>query len=128
MIEFYSYDTKTGEIGNSGYFSPGFSPDIPITEKIIFGKNASQNQYHNIDSDKLVQRPNLNVEDITVEVDQEYNPPNIPAGTTVYVDDENVGMVDNTGLTLVFPVAKSYKLTLVPPFPYYEKTITVEVI
>ncbi len=128
MREFYAYDLTTGKITKTGVLLPGFSPDISRSHKIIFGQKTNSNFYHNLETDKLEPRPVLDIDDITIEVDQEYNPMNIPAGTTVYVDDENVGVVDNTGLTLVFPVAKTYKLTLVPPFPYFETTITVEVV
>lgn len=128
MLEFYTYSKTNGKIGNSGYFSPGFSPVLRENQKIILGKRASPEQYHDLDTDKLIPRPTLNIDDITLIVDQEYNPPNIPSGTIVNVDDEDVGIVDNTGLILVFPVAKTYKLQLKPPFPYFEKTITIEVI
>ena len=129
MLEFYSYNKISGMIRNSGFLSPGFSPDIPSTEKIVLGKRASTDYYHNIETDTLMARPILiNDESISLLVNQEYSPENIPAGTIVYVDGEDVGVVDNTGLTLVFPVAKQYTVKLVPPFPYFEKSITVEVI
>lgn len=128
MKEFYAYDLLNGKITKSGIILPGFSPDISRKNKIVFGVKADNTFYHNLETDTLQARPTLNIENITLNVDEEYSPQNIPAGTTVYVDDEDVGVVDNTGLTLVFPVAKQYSVKLVPPFPYFEKSITVEVI
>ena len=128
MIEFYAYDLLTGKITKTGIILPGFSPDVSRKNKIVFGKQTDSKHYHNLETDSLELRPILNINDITIIVEQEYNPLNIPAGTIVNVDDEDVGIVDNTGLILVFPVAKTYKLQLKPPFPYFEKTITIEVI
>lgn len=128
MKKYYIYNKNTGEI-----------TEIGINHKILYDEEhyvaiydsyvlPSSEQYHDLETNKLTPRPTLNIEDITLIVDQEYNPPNIPSGTIVNVDDEDVGIVDNTGLILVFPVAKTYKLQLKPPFPYFEKTITIEVI
>ena len=128
MLEFYTYNKTNGKIENSGYFSNEASPILRETQKIILGKKADQYQYHDLDTDKLTPRPILTIEDITLLINQEYNPPNIPSGTIVNVDDEDVGVVDNMGLILVFPVAKTYKLHLKPPFPYFDKNITIEVI
>jgi len=129
MKIFYAYNITNGRITSSGYASPDFPVELRRNQKIIFDVEASPLiQYHNLETDKLTQRPTLNIDNITLSVDEEYNPENIPAGTIVYVDGENVGVVDNTGLTLVFPVAKQYTVKLVPPFPYIEKSITVEVI
>ena len=128
MKEFYAYDLLTGKITKSGILFPGFSPDISRKHKIVFGEKADNSMYHNLETDKLEARPSLNIENLTLNVDEEYSPENIPAGTIAYVDNEDVGVVDNTGLTLVFPVAKQYSVKLVPPFPYFEKSITVEVI
>ena len=129
MKIFYVYNITNGRITSSGYTSPDSPVELHKNQKIIFDVEAIPLvQYHNIETDKLAQRPTLNIDNITLTVDEEYNPQNIPAGTIVYVDDENVGVVDNTGLTLVFPVAKQYAVKLVPPFPYIKKSITVEVV
>lgn len=129
MKIFYVYNITNGRITSSGYASPDSPVELHKNQKIIFDVEASPLvQYHNLETDKLTQRPTLNIDNITLTVDEEYNPQNIPAGTIVYVDDENVGVVDNTGLTLVFPVAKQYAVKLVPPFPYIKKSITVEVV
>lgn len=129
MKIFYVYNITNGRIERTGYASPDFPVALQKNQKIIFNVEAiSQQQYHNLETDTLDQRPTLNIDNITLTVDEEYNPQNIPAGTIVYVDDENVGVVDNTGLTLVFPVAKQYAVKLVPPFPYIKKSITVEVV
>ena len=119
MKEFYAYDLLTGKITKSGILLHGFSPDISRKNKIVIGAKADSSMYHNLETDKLAQRPTLNIYNITLSVDEEYSPENIPAGTIVYVDGEDVGVVDNTGLTLVFPVAKQYAVKLVPPFPYF---------
>ena len=128
MREFYAYDLISGRITKTGVLLYGFSPDISRKHKIIFGQKTDNNFYHNLETDKLEPRPLLEVDNTTLEVDQEFNLPNIPEGTTIYVDGDNIGVVDNTGLTLIFPVAKSYEVKLIPPFPYFEKTIIVEVV
>lgn len=131
MIRFYTYNLETGKILESGYYTSGNGGSYlsqNLNKKMVKGKQATTLQYHNLDTDMLSDRPQLNIDNITLNIDEEYNPENIPAGTIVYVDDEDVGIVDNTGLILVFPVAKTYTVKLVPPFPYFEKTVTIEVI
>ena len=129
MIYFYSYNTQTGKIKKNGHIFNDFIPYTETNEKIVTGKKAlADKQYHNLETNILEDRPILDIDDITLIVDQEYNPSNIPSGTIVNVDGEDVGVVDNMGLILVFTVAKTYKLHLKPSFPYFEKTITIEVI
>lgn len=127
MQQYYTYNKDTGEIGASGYTTYGRSPYVYGNQILVFGKQTYPAFYHNLTTDTLEARPYLAIENETVGINQEFICSTIPEGTVVIVDDEIVGTVDNDGLSLVFPVAKTYTVVLQAPFPYFEKTISIEV-
>lgn len=51
----------------------------------------------------------------------------VPAGTTVLINGEQVGTVDATGLTLSFALAGIWRVDLRPPFPWIEASCEVAV-
>lgn len=53
--------------------------------------------------------------------------PDVPEGTLVLIDGEDVGTVDATGLVLSFPLAGVWAVSLVPPFPWLEASCEVTV-
>lgn len=63
----------------------------------------------------------------TLVVNEDWVIPGIPDGSEVYVDNALIGTVDNTGLTLSFPLAAVWNVLIVPPFPYTSATSEVTV-
>lgn len=54
----------------------------------------------------------------TLAVDEDWAIAGIPEGTEVWIDAVLAGAVDDTGLTLSFPMAAVWQVRFVPPFPW----------
>lgn len=75
------------------------------------------------------QRPGLYAVPATqaLAVDADWAIPGVPAGTEVWIDGALAATTDASGLTLSFPLAATWQLRLVPPFPWRPSDCEVSV-
>lgn len=84
--------------------------------------------YHDLDSNKIKNRPVIDCKNnISTTVRKAIKINNLPDNTKVFLDDNEIAIVDDGVLELVIPVDGTYVLKLIPEFPYIEKIINVEV-
>lgn len=93
--------------------------------------DVSENPLYSINyisNGKIEQRPELQLEDtINIKVDENYVFENIPSNTKVTIDDGFEVIIDEGSFDIDFPISGLFNLTIIPPFPYIEKNITVVV-
>lgn len=58
---------------------------------------------------------------------EDWTVPDVPSGTRVYVDGEDLGAVDATGLILSFAALGLWRVELAPPWPWRPATCEVTV-
>ena len=83
---------------------------------------------HFLDGEEIRDRPATELpEGYSTTINTDWSIGNVPAGTDVKVDDEVVGVTDDTGLTLSFSASGVWLVKLLPPFPWVEASCEVTV-
>jgi len=129
MMTFFAiYDPPTGRILGSGTCESSLLGHYPSSgEAVLAVGQMVANTTDWVNAGMVEQRPGL--VDLpatrTLAVDEDWVIPGIPDGTEVWVDDALIGTVDTTGLTMSFPLAATWQLRLVPPFPWKPGTCEV---
>ena len=83
---------------------------------------------HYVSNSELVARPGLDLPQAhSLQVDEEWLLPGVPADTVVTIDGVEVGTADGGPLLLSFPVALTYQVELRAPFPWKPHTAEVTV-
>lgn len=87
----------------------------------------SESEYY-VDNGAVELRPLLAVpETHALLVGADWDVLGVPEGSAVFVDGEEVGTTDATGLTLSFQFPGVYAVRIVPPFPTREASCEVTV-
>jgi hypothetical protein len=63
----------------------------------------------------------------TLAADTDWTVPDVPEGTAVRIDGEDMGTTDAEGLTLTFAAAGVWRVDLGPPFPWLPASCEVTV-
>ena len=131
MIALTKYVTATGEI--FGQISVSSEEDamlntfsLEMGQALIEGHFDGRDQY--VIDGEVVPRPATGLpgsHSIAAGID--WPIADVPAGTTVLINGEEVGTVDETGLTLSFALAGIWRVDLRPPFPWVDASCEVTV-
>lgn len=125
-IRFINYKKTTGEILSIETRPNGFPPENPDIGYIEFS-NGTKQIYKNyyIVNDTLTERPQINSPDeLILKVDDVYIFENIPDNTKINIFDIEEEITDGT-FEISFPVSGIFELKFDPPFPYFQKNVTI---
>jgi hypothetical protein len=111
------YDSA-GRILRSGNCPPG-----DVAHQAQDGETAmaaeGRDDLHWIDAGVVTARPATGLPAThTVAADADWPVSDVPEGTDVLIDGASAGTVDGDGLTLNFPTAGTWRVRLLPPFPW----------
>lgn len=74
---------------------------------------------HYVVDGAVIERPQTGLPSAhTVSQGKDWTVPNVPDGTRVYVDGEDLGATDPLGLTLSFSAPGVWRVDLAPPWPW----------
>lgn len=130
MNSFYTYDKSNGRIIEYGFSNMGiYDHDNPEYKTVPSeGLDNITDFYHDISSNTLVERPVIEFADsVSVIVDEIITIENVENGTDVFLNNDNIGTIEDGRLEISIPLIGDYEIRLDPPFPYKRKTISVEV-
>ena len=123
IIKFSLYDYQNGKIFAT---CSGPESDANLNGDWIEGHWDGREYY--VLNGEPTERPVIDAPAfISLDVSAEWEVGDVPAGTTVLIDRVEVGVTDGTALILSFPVAKTYRVDLRPPFPWRDCRAEVEV-
>lgn len=133
MINYIMYNKDTGKIKSLGSAQTRNLINVRANCEFMETIKISDTERKYVDlseaTPKIKNRPTLDWSDeFNVNTTESIILSDVPANTAVYLDDTLIATVDDGTLELEIPLSGEYKLKLVPPFPYYEKIISVEVI
>lgn len=126
-IKYTRYSTETGEILGSG--------DCSNEEQCLIQMNDSENEHVllNVTADdstqwvdeegEIVDRPALDVSDMVVDADGGSHVVELPEGSSVYYEGELIPV--GNGFTFETTEPGEYVFTIMPPFPYVSKVLTI---
>ncbi len=119
---FAIYLAATGEIVRSGMCRASMVPAqaiYPGEAAVAVGQMVADTADW-VNGGLVEQRPGL--ADVpgakALGVDEDWVIPGVPEGSDVWVDGALAGVTDATGLTLSFPLAATWQVRVVPPFPW----------
>ena len=134
MSAFYIYNTTTGEIVGDKYSNRDIIVEdseefkhVKLDDNVVTIYNI-QKKYHDLLTNSLQDRPIINCPDtFSVTTTENIIISDLPNSTQILLDQQEIAIVTDGTLELTIPVSGTYALKLVPDFPYFEKTISVEV-
>lgn len=130
MPLFTVYDINTGEILRSGVSDPAafLAQKSSAGEGILMEIGNSSEQYVDLNLHTLIARPSFVLPyAVSLTINQDWSIPGVPAGAMVEIDGADAGVTDGAGLILSFPRAGVWRIRLVPPFPWIERSCEVTV-
>lgn len=129
-----TYNATDGKILSAAFFGPDVEarvePITPNTAHIQIEAFAVPDIHkHHVTQGKLLPRvPVTALSQFTATTFNEITIPDLPEGTSVYVDGDLVGVIDHTNeLALSFADPGVWPVRLEPPFPWLPSDIEVTV-
>jgi hypothetical protein len=127
-MKHYYICNKNGEIIATGYTNGSTVKKLKPEDNIFYDKIPTPTMYHDFKTNSLKERPTLPYDIFRKFLKNEnYILTDIPKNTIIKINGVDHGVINDGKLVVSFPIQMIYKVELLPPFPYYPKTITIEV-
>lgn len=127
MVAKTAYETATGRLRHV-VRGPQGTVSFPPTDTIDWVDEAWSRKTHYAPNGIPTERPSTDLPlTHSLSKDTDWVITNVPAETIVAVNGEDIGTVDETGLTLSFDMPGIWQVDLRPPFPWLEATCEVTV-
>lgn len=130
-MRFAIYETATGRV--TGYKDLRSEAEAALNtfpgRALVRGEADLETDYVDLSGEPTIApRPSLGLPAThALGVGADWAVPNVPVGTVVRIDGEDMGTVDADGLTLSFAAAGTWPVELQPPFPWLEASCEVTV-
>ena len=127
-MDFVVYDEETGRI-----LRAGSCQEIDVELQVMADNEAvveasCQLNVDYVEDSVITPRPVSGLVDVTLDVDEDLVVPDLPIGTVVFVDEIEAGTLTAPSLTISFPTAGIWKLSVECPFPWISSACEVTVL
>ena len=127
------HDIDTGRIVGFGSSAPTCDvqvmPDVPEIGSVTVddGQQVDVQDCY-VANGEVIERPQTGLPAAhTLAQGEDWTVPNVPDGTRVYVDGEDLGVTDPLGLALSFAAPGLWQVSLDPPWPWQPASCEVTV-